>query len=52
MRGTDFRGDFDIRYRNRVLWQWVEPDVGSNSAHIIFHPTSEVEPTPIRYVMK
>ena len=51
-RGTDFRGDFDIRYRNRVLWQWVEPDVGSNSAHIIFHPTSEVEPTPIRYVMK
>lgn len=51
MRGTDFRGDFDIRYRNRVLWQWVEPDVGSNSAHIIFHP-SEVEPTPIRYVMK
>ena len=52
MRGTDFRGDFDIRYRNRVIWQWVEPDVGSNSAHIIFHPTSEVEPTPIRYVMK
>ncbi len=47
----DFRGDFDIRYRNEKGWEWFEPVVDNESASMMFHPTRE-EPVIVHYVQQ